>query len=73
MANRDIAPGISPDLAPDIASEADRRLGKNMGENLADIARRRLRGRNLALLSVLGGMALLFYLLTFVIMGGRGS
>jgi len=43
------------------------------GEDLVALARRRLRGRNVALLYVLGGMALLFYLLTFVILGGRGS
>ncbi len=43
------------------------------GQDMAEMARRRQRGRNLALLGVLGGMALLFYLLTFVIMGGQGS
>jgi hypothetical protein len=41
-------------------------------ESLAALARRRLRGRNLALLGVLGGMALLFYLLTFIILGDKG-
>jgi len=50
-----------------------RDLASEGGENLAALARRRLRGRNLALMGVLGGMALLFYLLTFVILGGRGS
>ena len=69
MASRDIASNMAPDMSP----EAARRAGKNAGENLAEIARRRLRGRNLALMGVLAGMALLFYLLTFVIMGGVGS
>lgn len=39
----------------------------------AAVARRRLRGRNLALLGLLGGMVVLFYVLTFVILGGQGS
>jgi len=50
-----------------------RDIAREGGETLAALARRRLRGRNLALMGVLGGMALLFYLLTFVILGGRGS
>ena len=52
---------------------ASRDLAEEGPENLAELARRRLRGRNLALLAVLGGMALLFYLLTFVILGGQNS
>lgn len=40
---------------------------------LAALARRRLRGRNLALLGLLSGMVVLFYALTFVILGGQGS
>jgi hypothetical protein len=48
-------------------------MAPDMPQDMAQIARRRQRGRNLALLGVLGGMALLFYLLTFVIMGGRVS
>jgi hypothetical protein len=52
---------------------AGRDLAQEGHENLAELARKRLRGRNMALLGVLGGMALLFYLLTFVILGGQGS
>lgn len=52
---------------------AGRDIANDRTETLAELARRRLRGRNLALMSVLGGMALLFYLLTFVILGGQGS
>ena len=33
---------------------------------------KRLRGRNLALLAVLGGLAVLFYLITIVRFGGGG-
>jgi len=39
----------------------------------AEELRRRQRGRNLALLAVLGGLAALFYVLTFVLLGGKGS
>ena len=38
---------------------------------LFEEARRRLRGRNLALLGVLVGLVVLFYLLTFVILGNQ--
>ncbi len=34
---------------------------------------KRRRGRNIALLVVLAGLAILFYVLTFVRMGGGGS
>ena len=37
-----------------------------------DPRQRRLRLRNLAMLAVLGGLAVLFYVITIVKMGGRG-
>ena len=37
-----------------------------------DDLRRRRKGRNLALLAVLGGLAILFYVITIVRMGGQG-
>jgi len=43
------------------------------GPEIVEQARRRQRGRNLALLGVLGGLVVIFYLLTFVIMGSVGS
>ena len=46
---------------------------KDAQDTMAALARRRLRGRNLALLALLGGMVVLFYVLTFVILGGQGS
>jgi hypothetical protein len=36
-----------------------------------ETARRRQRGRNWALLAALGGIAVLFYVLTFVTMGSK--
>jgi len=38
----------------------------------SEIARRRQRGRNWALFAALGGIAVLFYVLTFVTMGDKG-
>ena len=37
-----------------------------------DDLQRRRRGRNLALLAVLGGLVILFYVITIVRMGGQG-
>ena len=41
------------------------------GEHYMSDRHRQRRGRNLALLAVLGGMAVLFYLVTLVRMGGQ--
>jgi hypothetical protein len=44
----------------------------NTGSEQSETARRRQRGRNWALGAALGGMAVLFYLLTFITMGSKG-
>ncbi len=41
-------------------------------ENATDQRQRQLRKRNLAMLAVLGGLAVLFYVVTIVKMGGGG-
>jgi hypothetical protein len=52
---------------------AGRDLAPEANESMDAVARRRLRGRNFALLGLLGAVVLIFYVLTFVIMGGQGS
>jgi hypothetical protein len=44
--------------------------GKTNGGGDRDGRERRLRQRNLAMLAVLGGLAVLFYVITIVKMGG---
>jgi len=42
------------------------------GAKQSETARRRQRGRNWALCAALGGMAVLFYVLTFIVLGSKG-